>query len=504
MDITTKNRTELKFFFQKNKIPTEEQFSFLLDAQLNHQEDNIAKVAGNPISLQAEGDAISTQNTLDLYARFTDTTPQWTLNLNPRSIPIEPATAVPGLNIMDGTTQDSRLFIQKANGNVGIGTVEPLDGKLQVKQVDNSSAGGLTVESSDSRKMNIFLSSSEAYIKSEDELRFDVNDGLNNMVIQTDGDVKIGTNNPAQGKLFVKQSGSTAESGITVEGSGTGSSKFIKQYLDGTNARMRTGANKLMFMTNDETHMTIDSAGTVGIGLISPSIGKLHVRQSASNSNAGIGIEGTGGSSNFLKQYFATSRANIETGDNSLILRTNGRDNVTIDRNGWVGIATTSPSMGRIHINQEIEGNDRGLAIEAPGRYLKSYLDGGKANVETGNNSMVFKTNGNDRLEIQNDGDILVAGEKPFIIQRYDLTGVSGHINKHTGYSHSTYHAGIIGYDAGDLDLDESGVLLMFLYMSKDVGDWHIRANIPSHINHENWTIDVMFINNKLVNAIGF
>ncbi len=124
MEINKKNRTELKEYFKINDKPTQEEFADFIEAGLNQVEDGIAKVQGNPISIQAEGERVGTQEVLDLYESFADDNPQWSINLNPRVNSDEPTSNQPGFNIKDATGQ-SRLFIKSGEGNVGVGTLEP-------------------------------------------------------------------------------------------------------------------------------------------------------------------------------------------------------------------------------------------------------------------------------------------------------------------------------------------------------------------------------------------
>ncbi|MBW1297069.1 phage baseplate protein [Aquimarina litoralis] len=125
MEINKRNRTELKEYFKINDKPTQEEFADFIEAGLNQAEDGIAKVQGNPLSVQAEGERIGAQEVLDLYESFADDNPQWSINLNPRVNTEEPSSNQPGFNIKDATGQ-SRLFIKSGEGAVGIGTIEPV------------------------------------------------------------------------------------------------------------------------------------------------------------------------------------------------------------------------------------------------------------------------------------------------------------------------------------------------------------------------------------------
>ena len=75
MDIAKKSRTDLKAYFVKNAIPTESNFADLIDAMVNQKEDGLAKTAGNPLSIEATGDASSLRKAINFYESFADANP---------------------------------------------------------------------------------------------------------------------------------------------------------------------------------------------------------------------------------------------------------------------------------------------------------------------------------------------------------------------------------------------------------------------------------------------
>jgi hypothetical protein len=128
MEINKRGRTELKLYFVKNAIPTERNFADLIDAMLNQKDDGIVKPAGDPLSIEAAGGDTS-KKVINFYQNFTDPKPSWVLSLNPGG--------KSGFNISDGEG-NSRLFIDKNTGNVGINTDNPsvkldVSGTLSVK-----------------------------------------------------------------------------------------------------------------------------------------------------------------------------------------------------------------------------------------------------------------------------------------------------------------------------------------------------------------------------------
>ncbi|MGB3466310.1 MAG: hypothetical protein WBA74_13615 [Cyclobacteriaceae bacterium] len=132
-----KDRTELKEYFRATKKPTEKQFAEFIEATINQADDGIVKLPTQPVAIKAEGDIAGTQEILHLYTDFSQESPSWSLNLNPRTESGDPASNKNGFNINDATGQ-SRMFIKYGDGNVGIGTIEP-SAPLTIK--GNSAAG---------------------------------------------------------------------------------------------------------------------------------------------------------------------------------------------------------------------------------------------------------------------------------------------------------------------------------------------------------------------------
>jgi len=124
MEIKKRNRAELKSYFVKNAIPTENNFADLIDATIVQASDGVAKPAGEPLSIEAIGDDTSRKQVLNFYNAFVDNGPSFTLELNPRSNPNDANSARAGLSVSDAAGS-SRLFIDQENGNLGVGTNTP-------------------------------------------------------------------------------------------------------------------------------------------------------------------------------------------------------------------------------------------------------------------------------------------------------------------------------------------------------------------------------------------
>ena len=148
---TTATRAQLQQYFATNCIPTQSNFTDLINGMLNQTDDGIVKSAGNPLSIAAAGDATTSQKVLNLYANLSDQNPAWTLQLNPRSNQNDSTTAHSGFSVSDATGT-SRLFIDAGSYNVGIGTNTPkamldINGGANVGTSLNVGAG-LTVSGS--------------------------------------------------------------------------------------------------------------------------------------------------------------------------------------------------------------------------------------------------------------------------------------------------------------------------------------------------------------------
>jgi hypothetical protein len=199
MEIKTRNRGDLKSYFVKNAIPTESNFAELIDGMLNQNDDGIAKQAGHPLSIRAEGDNTSEKKVLNLYAGFTDEKPAWTLSLNPRSVPADPGTAKSGFGISDGDGK-LRLFIDRGTGNVGIGTTSPQTqlhvhgGRLRISESHGDKTSAVIVLHNGTRGNYIFTEGKEGHLY----LRTDSEN--HHVILQADGkqgNVGIGITNPA-------------------------------------------------------------------------------------------------------------------------------------------------------------------------------------------------------------------------------------------------------------------------------------------------------------------
>jgi hypothetical protein len=285
MNIDKKNRAELKAYFVKNAIPTESNFAELIEAALNQKDDGIVKLPGDPLSIEASGDATSQKKAINFYEGFADEKPAWVLSLNPRSDLADPETAQAGFSISDSDGM-SKLFVDKATGNVGLGTTAPGDG-LEVARGVRILSGSNPIRFTS--KWSGFADASSAEISND-------TDNYKTLMIvgnkSADGSsrkVSVWDRLEIHGTLSVTGNATLTNSEIGNMGWGsdwvgfahqggksdTDSYKYsyaLLQKNDGkyTLLNKRSGDGYIGFRVNNSNKMVIDSEGNVGIGTDSP------------------------------------------------------------------------------------------------------------------------------------------------------------------------------------------------------------------------------------------
>ncbi len=293
------NRTVIKSHFRTGDIPTQDNFYDLIDSVLNQDEDGITKKAGNPISLQAEGDVTGVQNVLFLYRKLTDESPGWKISLNPRSDPQAAATNKPGLNISDGPSGASRLFIRGSDGNVGLGTIEPAAnlhirgaGSSQVLMGDwkgGANYAGISLNGTlDASNYNVLSAPTDKSLYLNRPPGSDIRFRMANndqMALSTAGHLGIGTEAPLArlqvvGGAIMPAPGNADTAGIQFPNDpfgGAGDNAWIRYY-----ARAGEACTLEIGIANDgDDHIALMPSGNVGIGTVAPAY-KLHVAGSLS------------------------------------------------------------------------------------------------------------------------------------------------------------------------------------------------------------------------------
>lgn len=107
------NRSSLKGFFQKGRVPTEEHFSNLIDSTINKIDDGFTKTIEHGLKISPVGDS---RKLISFYDDIKNKDPLWDISLNPNE-------TAKGLSISEDKG-GNRLFLQRG-GNVGVGTFMP-------------------------------------------------------------------------------------------------------------------------------------------------------------------------------------------------------------------------------------------------------------------------------------------------------------------------------------------------------------------------------------------
>ncbi|AXN58441.1 tail fiber protein [Synechococcus virus S-PRM1] len=341
------------------------------------------------------------------------------------------SSTVTGGDLLVARTQSSTpVLLVRGNGNIGIGTNNPL-GKVHVEsaattagwQIRTDSAG-LNNESGFYRDANDHYelvlrngSGGLSYLKNDGgastaNLLFTVQ-GSERMRITSDGLVGIGTDAPGK-KLHVVSSESTSANFES-----TGSNSSIR-FINSTATNVYIGnkdTNNFHISTGGSERVRITSSGVVGIGTDNPSsTSQLHIY----DGSAGCDLTITSGNTNAVDinlgdiDDYDVGRIRYNNQNDSMSFRTNGSDNrLRIDSSGDVGIATDSPDR-RLHVRGSqnnicrIESSNNNSRIE-----FKDSGTDSNATVSIGSSGNAFQINtntsgtGTRRVTVQGDGEIL-------------------------------------------------------------------------------------------------
>lgn len=112
---------------------------------------------------------------------------------------------------------------------------------------------------------------------------------------------------------------------------------------------------------------------------------------------------------------------------------------------------------------------------------------------QTGNAPLVFVTNNTNRMSVEANGDIFVAGSKPIQIRRFSCN--CDNPNRNTGVSTTDWIAVIAGFYPSSNDGDTESTRAR---MYQNGGTWWFKGDLQSP-SSENWDVDVMFIKRQLV-----
>jgi hypothetical protein len=393
------------------------------------------------------------------------------------------------MNIRNFSGNSDLVTIERASGNVGIGTVSP----QAILNNFSTSARGIAIENgypmialsdtgNSSFKSYIGTDSGELYVwnaatgptvfatNNTERMRIDSsgNVGIANSnpayKLHVEGDIGVGANNAVTARYTTSEAykGTFRWAGLQL--GNNGSNKIIA-------GRTNTGGVLDFYTnnTNDASDYTVTPNGThvmrmatdgkVGIGITSPE-NRLSI---GSSSSGGIDFlyDSSNGYKNQIKNYWNSS---TDTRMDFNIGRTVNVAPVTVMSVGYggnVGIGTTSPS-NKLTI---VDSGSPTVEINGQGR-VNSLTLGVTANesqlFENSNNALAFGTNGQERMRIEADGNLRVYDVIDNITNTLTLNGRNtGQIHFQSGGSEKMRidSSGRVGIGATDPDhkLDVAG-----------------------------------------------
>ncbi len=114
---------------------------------------------------------------------------------------------------------------------------------------------------------------------------------------------------------------------------------------------------------------------------------------------------------------------------------------------------------------------------------------------QTGNQPLVFITNNQNRMSVEANGDIFVAGSKPIIVRRFNCNNCDDP-NRNTGVSATDWVAVIAGFYPTNNSSTDTRSTRAAVYTNG--GTWWFKGDLQSPSN-ESWSVDIMFIKRQMV-----
>ena len=364
------------------------------------------------------------------------------------------------------------LAINPLGGNVGIGTNSPTynlvvsSGGASGVEFAIATATGLNEMLSYNRSTSVF----EKFRAQAKQFEWYTDATANALVIQSGGNVGIGTNSPSR-KLVVAQSdvtepsGIDANTGILIKNNTWSGIQIISTEATGgfitfgDNAAGFAGriqylhaSNAMVFETAAAEALRIDSSGNVGIG-VSPNanwntLTPLQIKNAAlsgfANSMYLTQNVYYDGAFKYIANDFA-SKIQADQGITFSVAGTGTANNaisfinaLTIDSSGNVGIVTTSPSSYYANANNLVVGSHTGsngisilAATNQTGWLVFADSTAGGDNTRGAiaynhdDNSMTLRVNNNPAIVIDTNRNVGIGTVSP--TQKLDVAGIVKH-----------------------------------------------------------------------------
>ena len=116
---------------------------------------------------------------------------------------------------------------------------------------------------------------------------------------------------------------------------------------------------------------------------------------------------------------------------------------------------------------------------------------------QTGNAPLVLITNNQNRMSVEANGDIFVAGSKPIFIRRYNCNNCDNP-DRSTGVSANDYSAVIAGFYPNNATSPVTTAASVRSMMYVKNGIWNYKGDLENP-NKEDWVVEIMFIKRQIV-----
>jgi hypothetical protein len=144
---------------------------------------------------------------------------------------------------------------------------------------------------------------------------------------------------------------------------------------------------------------------------------------------------------------------------------------------------------------------DQGNVTSANGIWLTSGNSGTNSGVNFAGNidntSLVFRTNNINRMSIQANGDIFVAGSKPLELTRFNCNNCDNP-DRNTNVNGTDWVAVVAGFYQNNNTSNSARSDRSRMYLNTTTNTWWFKGDIEG-VGNESWDIDALFLKRQLV-----
>ncbi len=235
-------------------------------------------------------------------------------------------------------------------------------------------------------------------------------------------------------------------------------------------------------------------------------------------------LEATGGKIHLSASSTVSINDNVEMNHNDIreadiIQSGGGAAKIDLDQSGDIRIT----SDDGVHV--KLQGDDLDLyagdnvavaADDSIAMTINNFQGNGfDVQVKSGSDvNQRLYADSDDDWNIEADDNIIVAcqgffaklaagqtSKRAFVLKSYKSVDSDTHFS--TGYSVTEYAAMVVGSDAGYADIEEGRATRQYEALAyPENGKWIVRVQAPTHGNHADWTVHVLFIHKALVEDV--